>query len=132
MDNDHESDIRDQVKLTNVERLYQIKDESGQPIDIELAKGRQLFNHYRHNMTNYDRVLDSIRTHRGRVSSMEQKQASVGAAEQILEKYRDEHIKVIKDSQKKGHILKTLMKKAGVGTASALVNLLDSWSDKLK
>lgn len=132
MDANQEPDIRNQIKLTNGEQFYQIKDGNGQTIDFELAQGRQLFNHYRHSMTNYDQVLDDIRTQRGHVSGWEQKQASVGATEQILEKYRDEHVKVIKDSQKKGRVLKTLMQKAGVGTASALANLLDSWSEKIK
>lgn len=125
-------DIRDQIDLTNVEQLYQVRDESGQLVDYEEASGRQLFNHYRHNMTTYDRVLDQIRTEQGYVSNKQAKKATAGAADQILEKYRDEHVKVIKDSQKKSGILKSLMQKAGVGTAIALANTLDAWSDKIK
>jgi hypothetical protein len=125
-------DLREQVKITDPAQLYQIKDENGNIVDFEQASGRQLFNHYRHNMTNYDRVLDQTRTKQGHVTGRQEKKAAVGAAEQVLEQYRDEHVKVIKDSQKKGQILKTLMKKAGVGTAVALSNLLDSWSIKIK
>lgn len=129
----HDSDnIRERVKLTNAEQLYQIKDENGQLIDFEQANGRQLFNHYRHNMTNYDQVLNGVRAEQGHVTGKQEKKAAVGAAEQVLKKYRDEHVKVIKDSQKKGQLLKNLMQKAGVGTASALSNFLDSWSDKIR
>jgi hypothetical protein len=126
------SDVRDQVKLTNDEHFYQIKDDNEQLIDYEEATGRELFNHYRHRMTNYDQVLDWLRHDQGHVTSWQQKKATAGVAEQVLEKYRDEHIKVIRDSQKKNQFLKTLMQKVGVSTASALINLLDSWSDKIK
>jgi hypothetical protein len=129
---DQNSDVREQVTLTNLEQFYQIRDENGQLINYEQAKGRQLFNHYRHNMTNYDQVLDDIRAEQGYVANRQAKKATAGAADRVLEKYRDEHVKVIKDSQQKGQILKTLMQKAGVGTASALVNILDSWSNKIK
>jgi hypothetical protein len=130
--NQDSNDIRNKVELMQPEQLYQIKDESDQLIDFEKANGRQLFNHYRHRMTNYDRVLDEIRAKQGNVTGWQQKQAAVGAAEKILEKYRDEHTKVIKDSLTKGNLLKTLFKKAGVGTASALSSLLDTWSNKIK
>jgi hypothetical protein len=130
--NSDQSDLRQEIKLTNIEQLYQIKDESGQPIAYEEADGRQLFNHYRHNLTNYDQVLDDIRVEQGYLTGRQEKKASVAAAEQVLEKYRDEHIKVIKDSQKKGNLLKTIMQKAGVGTASAVVTFLDSCSEKIK
>ncbi|WP_414544910.1 hypothetical protein [Nostoc sp. CCY0012] len=132
MSNSDQSDLRKEIKLTNAEQLYHIKDESGQPIAYEEADGRQLFNHYRHNLTNYDQVLDNIRSEQGHVTGRQEKKASVAAAEQVLEKYRDEHIKVIKDSQRKGNLLKTIMQKAGVGTASAVVSFLDSCSDKIK
>ena len=132
MSNSDQSDLRQEIKLTNIEQLYQIKDESGQPIAYEEADGRQLFNHYRHNLTNYDQVLDDIRAEQGYLTGRQEKKASVAAAEQVLEKYRDEHIKVIKDSQKKGNLLKTIMQKAGVGTASAVVTFLDSCSEKIK
>jgi hypothetical protein len=125
-------DIRNRVRLTNPEQLYQIQDESGQVIEFEQADGRALFNHYRHNMTNYDQVLDDIRTEQGHVTGRQEKKAAVGAAERVVEIYRNEHIKVIQDSQKKGQVLKTLMQKAGVGTASALVTFLDSCSNKIK
>jgi len=129
---DQNSYIRDQVRLTNPEELYQIRDENGQLIDFEKANGRQLFNHYRHNMTNYDQVLNNIRNEQGYIAGRQEKNVAVGAAEHVLRICRDEHVKVIKDSQKKGQQLKGLMQKAGVGTASALANVLDSWSDKIK
>jgi cystathionine beta-lyase family protein involved in aluminum resistance len=126
-------DPRNKVQLQNAEQFYAVTDEQGKSIDYDQADGRQLFNHYRHNMTNYDRVLDELRQEQaGRVSGYQQKQATAGAAEQILEKYRDEHAKVIHDSRKKGQMLKSLMQKAGVGTVSALANVLDSCSDTLK
>ena len=128
----YDSDIRKQIKLTNAEQLYQIKDEDGRLIDYEKASGRQLFNHYRHKLTNYDQVLDSVRAEQGYLTGRQEKKATVAAAEQVLEKYRNEHLKVIQDSQTKGKLLKNLMQKAGVGTASALVNVLDVCSDKLK
>lgn len=132
MPDSQDSDIRKQVQITNIEQFYQIKDENGEVIDYEQANGRELFNHYRHSMTNYDQVLDKVRTQQGYVTGRQEKKATSGAAEQVLQKYRDEHVKVIKDSQKKGHILKNLMQKAGVSTASALTNFLDTCSDKIK
>ncbi|MGK7886431.1 MAG: hypothetical protein AB4057_17630 [Crocosphaera sp.] len=124
--------IRDEVKLTQPEQLYQIKDKEGNIIDLEQANGRELFNHYRHNVTNYDQVLDNRRNQQGYLTGRQEKEAAIAAAEQVLEQYRDEHIKVIKDSQKKGALIKQWLDKVGVGTALAFTNLLDSWSEKLK
>lgn len=132
MNNEDQPKIRAQVKLTHPEQLYQIKDKDGKIIDIETAKGRELFNHYRHNMTNYDEVLDQIHDEQGYVTGRQEKQAVLGAAEHILKTYRDEHLKVVKDSQKKGAFIKEWFAKVGVGTASAFSNLLDSWSEKIK
>ncbi len=129
---DRPDEIRKRVKLTNAEQLYQVKDESGQVLNYEEANGRQLFNHYRHRLTNYDRVLDNVRRNQGHVTGRQEKQAAVGAAERVLEKYRDEHVKVIQDSQNKGQWLSRLMRKAGVGTAAALANFLDTCSNRLK
>lgn len=130
-DSQDNSDIRDQIELTDPLKLYEIKNEAGQVIGYENASGRQLFNHYRHNMTNYDQVLDDIHAGQGYVQWSQQKQANVGAAEKILELYRDEHVKVIKDSQQKGKFIKSLMQKLQVTTTTALVNLLDGWAAKL-
>ncbi len=124
--------IRDEVQLTQPEQLYQIKDKEGNIIDLEQANGRELFNHYRHNVTNYDQVLDNRRNQQGYLTGRQEKEAVIGAAEQVLEQYRDEHIKVIKDSQKKGFLIKEWFAKVGVGTASAFANILDSWSEKIK
>ncbi|MEO0645950.1 MAG: hypothetical protein AAFZ17_07335 [Cyanobacteria bacterium J06650_10] len=132
MNSEEDFEIRDRIKITESEELYRVTDQHGRVIEYETADGRQLFNHYRHNMTNYDQVLDDIRTEQGYVSSRQQKQATTGSAEQMLETYRDEHVRVIRDSHKKGHVLKTLMQKVGVGTASALSQTLDVWSSKLK
>jgi hypothetical protein len=132
MNNHENSDPREKIELTHPENLYQIKDKNGQIIDYEEANGRDLFNHYRHNMTNYDDVLDEIREQQGHVKGYQQKKAVIGAAEQVLEKYHQEHIKVIQDSQNKGNILKQIITKAKVGTASAVVKLLDEWSEQIK
>ena len=125
-------DPREKIELTNPENLYQVKDKHGKIIDYETASGRELFNHYRHNMTNYDNVLDEVRKEQGYVNGYQQKKAVTGATEKVLEKYRDEHIKVIKDSHLKGSLLKKILNKAKVGTASAVVNLLDDWSEKIQ
>jgi hypothetical protein len=77
-------------------------------------------------------VLDEIREQQGHVKGYQQKKAVIGAAEQVLEKYHQEHIKVIQDSQNKGNILKQIITKAKVGTASAVVKLLDEWSEQIK
>lgn len=132
MNNNENSNLRDQVKLTKPEQLYQVTNQEGQVIDFETADGRQLFNHYRHNMTNYDQVLDELRQSQGYVTGRQEKQATLGAAEQILETYRDEHIKVIQDSQKKGIWIKRWFAKVGVGTAQALSDVLDNWSEQIK
>lgn len=112
--------------------MYNIQDEDGSPIPYDKASGKDLFNHGRHRMTDYDEVLDNARQQDGRVSGYTQKIATKQAAEQVLEHYRDEHVKVTQDSQKKGFILKGLMQKAGVSTAQALTNFLDSTSEKIK
>ena len=132
MNNRSDSSNREKIKLTNIEQLYQVTDEDGQLVDYEKATGRQLFNHYRHNLTNYDQVLNATRAEQGYLTGRQEKKAAVGAAEQVLELYRNEHVKVIEDSQTKGQWLKTLMQKAGVNTASALASFLDSCSDKLR
>ncbi|NJR69965.1 MAG: hypothetical protein HC771_15915 [Synechococcales cyanobacterium CRU_2_2] len=132
MNKSQDPDIKRFIKLTDPEKIYDIQDEDGQSISYEQASGRQLFNHYRHRTTNYDQVLDQTRRQQGYVSGYQQKQATTGAAEQILEQYRDEHVKVIRDAQLKGSILRTLMNKVGVGTAQALVNALDGISEGIK
>lgn len=130
---EYKAGLRKRVILTNPEQLYNVQDGDGSQIPYDLADGRQLFNHYRHRMTNYDQVLDQIRLEQqGQITGRQEKQVAVAAAEKILQKYRDEHVKVIQDSQKKGQVLKSLFTKAGVSTASALSQLLDSWSEKVK
>lgn len=130
---EYKARLRKRVRLTNPEQLYNVQDGDGSKIPHDLADGRQLFNHYRHRMTNYDQVLDQIRSEQqGQITGRQEKQVAVAAAENILQKYRDEHLKVIQDSQKKGQVLKSLFEKAGVSTASALSQLLDSWSEKIK
>jgi hypothetical protein len=130
---EYKASLRNRVELTNPEQLYNVQDEDGSQIPYDLANGRQLFNHYRHRMTNYDQVLDDIRAEQqGKLTGRQEKQVAVAAAEHILEEYRNEHVKVIQDSQKKGRILKALFEKVGVSTASALSQLLDSWSEKIK
>jgi hypothetical protein len=129
----YKAGFRKRVKLTNPEQLYNIQDQDGSQIPYDLADGRQLFNHYRHRMTNYDQVLDDIRAEQdGSITGRQEKQVTVAAAEHILEEYRNEHFKVVQDSQKKSKILKRLFEKVGVSTALALSQLLDSWSEKIK
>lgn len=132
MSQDYPADPRSKMKLDNADQLYAISDEYGQLISYDKASGRQLFNHYRHNLTNYDQVLDELRQEHGRVTGIQQKQATAGAAELILEKYRDEHIQVIQVAQQRGNSLKALMQRAGVGTVSALTSWMDSCSERLK
>jgi hypothetical protein len=125
-------DPLEKIELKNADELYIVVDAYGKPIQYDQANGRELFNHYRHNLTNYDQVLDDVRQEQGRVTGFQQKQATAGAAEVILERYRDEHVKVIQDAQHKGSVLKKILQKAGVGTVSALTNWMDSCSEALK
>lgn len=125
-------DIRKIVKLTNPEKLYAIEDRDGRSIPFEDASGSQMVGHYRDNATNSSEVLKIIRDEQGQVTGWHHEQVSLGVAERALEKFRDEHVKVIEDAQGKGNILRNLMQRAGVGTASALSSMLDAWSDKLK
>ena len=131
MNEEQQPGTRDQIKLTKAEYLYDIRDKDGKAIDYETANGRQLFEHYRHNMTNHDTVVGSL-IEEGRNTEYERHEASIGSAEQVIEYCRDEHIKVNKDAKLKGNILKNLMQKAGVGTATALAGVLDSWSEGIK
>ena len=124
--------LRKRVKLTNPEHLYDIREGDGSSIPYNKANGRQLFNHYRHRMTNYDQVLGDIRAEQqGEITGRQEKQVAVAAAEHILEEYRNEHVKVIQDSQKKGTILKALFEKVGVTSASSFSGMLDSWFEKV-
>lgn len=133
MDSEYKANLRKRVKLTNPERLYDIESKDGSSVPYESADGRQLFNHYRHNMTNYDQVLDDVRAEQnGQLTGRQEKQVTVAAAEHIIQEYRDEHFKVVQDSQRKGRVLKNLFERVGVSTASALTKMLDSWSEKLK
>ncbi|EAZ90483.1 hypothetical protein [Crocosphaera chwakensis] len=132
MNNKNHKEIRNDIELTNPEQMYQIKDSQGNIVDIEEANGRQLFNHYRHNMTNYDKILDDVRKQQGYVSGRQEKQAAIGAAEKVLELQRNEHIKVVKDAQIKGNFIKQLFQKFGVATASALTQKLDELSENIK
>ncbi|HIK45433.1 MAG TPA: hypothetical protein IGR64_11195 [Leptolyngbyaceae cyanobacterium M65_K2018_010] len=130
---EYKAGLRKRVKLTHPEHLYTIQDENGAQIPYDRANGRQLFNHYRHRMTNYDQVLNQIRTEQqGNLFGRQEKEVAVAAAEHILEEYRNEHLKVIQDSQRKGRFLKGLFERFGVGTASALTQMLDAWSEKIK
>lgn len=133
MSSDYNAGLRKRVKLTNHENLYNIQDRDGSQISYDKANGRQLFNHYRHRMTNYDHVLREIRAEQqGEITGRQEKQIAVAAAEHILEEYRNEHFKVIQDSQRKGRLLKSLFERFSVSTASALSQTLDSWSEKIK
>lgn len=130
---EYKANLRKRVKLTNPEQLYNVQDKDGSQIPYDLANGRQLFNHYRHRMTNYDQVLDDIRAEQqGNITGRQEKQVTVAAAEHILEEYRNEHVKVIQDAQKKNLFIKSLFQRFGVSTASALSQMLDSWSEKIK
>ncbi len=124
--------IKSMVQVVRPELLYQIRTEYGTVLDFSSASGRELLNHLRHRVTNYDEVLQEIRSGLGYASSFHVKHATNAATELVLALYRDEHVKVIQVAQKRGNILKTLMQKAGVKSASALSNLLDTCSEKLK
>lgn len=108
----------------------QNKDENGQLINFEQANGRES-NYYRHNTINYNQILNNIRAKQDYVKEGQAEKAAV-EHEVLVEKYRDQYVNAIEDSQKKGQLLKTLMRKAGVSTATALSNLLDTWSIKIK
>jgi hypothetical protein len=53
--------IKSMVKIVRPELLYQIRTEYGDNLDFSSASGRELLNHLRHNVTNYDDVLEQIR-----------------------------------------------------------------------
>ncbi|WP_299411570.1 hypothetical protein [Acaryochloris sp. IP29b_bin.148] len=124
--------IKSMVELKRPDLLYQIKDEYGDVLDFSSASGRELLNHLRHNVTNYDDVLQEIEHNQGSMSGRQLKHATNAATELVLALYRDEHVRVIQVAQDRGNVLRNLMKKVGVSSASALSNLLDSWSEKLK
>lgn len=120
------------VKVIRPDLIYQPRNEYGDDLDFSSASGRELLNHLRHSVTNYDDVLEEIRVGLGYASSFHVKHATNAATELILALYRDEHIKVIQIAQKRGSILKDLMQKAGVKSASMLAAILDNLSEKLK
>lgn len=120
------------VQLVKPELIYQIRNKYGDILDFSTASGRDLLNHLRHNITNYDDVLKDIEFGQGHISGRQVKHANNAATELVLALCRDEHIKVIELAQKRGNVLKNLMQKAGVSSASALSALLDSLSEKIK
>lgn len=115
MNANHDSDdIRDRVKLTYAEQLYQIKDENGQLIDFEQANGRQLFNHYRHNMTNYDQVLNGVRAEQGHVTGRQEKKAAVGAASRYLRNIVMSMSRLSRIIKRRANYLRLLCKRLGL------------------
>ncbi len=112
----------DTVKVTNPEYLYQIKYENGQITNLRKILDAA---------TNYNQILDEIRQKQGHLTEQE-KDVVIAAAERVSENYYLEHIKVIRDSQRKGAALRRIFNKAKVGTASAVVSLLDDCSEKIK
>jgi hypothetical protein len=124
--------IKSMLKVIRPDLIYQPRNQYGDDLDFSSASGRELLNHLRHSVTNYDDVLEEIRVGLGYASSFHVKHATNAATELILALYRDEHIKVIQVAQKRGNILKDLMQKAGVKSASALAAILDNLSEKLK
>jgi hypothetical protein len=126
--------IKSMVRIIRPDLLYEIRNEYGEVLDFSSASGRELLNHLRHSVTNYDDILQQIKVglNLDYVPSFYVKHATNAATELVLALYRDEHVKVIQVAQKRGNILRNLMQKAGVQSASALANLLDNLSEKLK
>lgn len=124
--------IRDAIKITNPEQLYQIKDRNGNIIDLGKASGQELADHYLHRLTNYKEIINNLRAEQGHVSKEQEERLIVAAKEKILQFYRDEHLKVVQEAQTRGNIIKQLLQKVGVGTAAALTQTLDAWSAKIK
>lgn len=127
-------EIKAMVKIVRPELLYDIRDRRDRSIDFDSASGRELLNHLRHNVTNYDEVLDKIRVDLGQdnVPSSYVKHATNAATELVLELYRNEHSQVTQFAQERKTILRDLMQKAGVKSAKALSDMLDNLSEKLK
>lgn len=122
------------VKIVRPELLYAIHDREGQVIDFSSASGRELLNHLRHNVTNYDDVIEKIRIGLGQeyIPSFYIKHATNAATELVLELYRDEHSQVTQVAQERKKFLRELMQKAGVKSAKALSDMLDNLSERLK
>jgi hypothetical protein len=120
------------VRIIRPDLLYAVRNEHGDKLDFASASGREMLNHLRHNVTNYDDVLEIIRADQGNVTNFHVKHATNAATELVLALYRDEHIKVTQEAQRRINILRNLMEKVGVNSVSALVSFLDSCSEKLK
>jgi hypothetical protein len=74
--------LRESVKLVKPELLAQVPDDYNR---------RQVFNHLRHNATNYDFLLDEHRRKYGNVTPAENKALTQGAADVIIEALRLEN-----------------------------------------
>lgn len=120
------------VELTRPDLLYQVTNEYGDLLDFSSASGRDLLNHLRHKVTNYDDVLEAIEHQQGSISGRQVKHATNAATELVLALYRDEHVRVIQVAQDRGNVIRNLMQRVGVSSATALSNLLDTWSERLK
>lgn len=124
--------IKSMVELTRPDLFYQVTNEYGDLLDFSSASGRDLLNHLRHRVTNYDDVLEAIERQQGSISGRQVKHATNAATELVLALYRDEHVRVIQVAQDRGNVIRNLMQRVGVSSATALSNLLDTWSERLK
>ena len=78
--------LRRAVKLTKPELLARVPDD---------YTPRAVFNYLRHNATNYDELLEQHQRQYGRVTSDENKALVKGAADAVIQAFRDENIELI-------------------------------------
>jgi hypothetical protein len=79
--------LRQSVKLVKPELLAQVPDDYGP---------RQVFNYFRHRATNYELLLEQHRQRYGNITPAENKALTQGAADVVIQAFREENIELIK------------------------------------
>jgi len=103
--------IVNSIKLIDTDNFYNIRDEFGNYINRKNATPEQLTNHWRHNCTNYDEVLDDIRDTKGFISGHDIKCVTRGVLQQVGKKLNNDALKAKADYTTEVKALESLVKK---------------------
>lgn len=126
--------IRADIKFNRPHLFYSVRDCNDQLIDFKKANGRLLYNHLRHNCTNYDAEIKRIRKKYFGGAWLDNelaKEIDRYTAEIILEKTRDISIRsanklasVIEERSNLIDKLSKIFKSAGTTSIDAIVTIL--------
>ncbi len=122
------------IKLDRPHLFYAVRDNNKRLIDFEKASGRLLYNHLRHNCTNYDAEIKRIRKKYFDGAWLDDeltKEIDRFAAEVILEKTRDINIKladrvasILEENDNLASKLSKIFQSAGTKSIDAIMTIL--------